>query len=70
MKLASLKHRRDGKLILVSRDLTQAVDASDIALTLQDALDEWEPCRHFFRHVMKRSMITAPPVASPYSSRL
>lgn len=42
MKLASLKHRRDGKLILVSRDLTQAVDASDIALTLQDALDEWE----------------------------
>ncbi|KKD58105.1 2-keto-4-pentenoate hydratase [Grimontia sp. AD028] len=42
MKLASLKHRRDGKLILVSRDLTQAVDASDIALTLQDALDEWD----------------------------
>ncbi|WP_407331969.1 fumarylacetoacetate hydrolase family protein [Enterovibrio sp. 27052020O] len=41
MKLASLKHRRDGKLILVSRDLTQAVDASDIALTLQDAIDEW-----------------------------
>ncbi|WP_394213254.1 fumarylacetoacetate hydrolase family protein [Enterovibrio calviensis] len=42
MKLASLKHRRDGKLILVSRDLTQAVDASDIAFTLQDALDEWD----------------------------
>ncbi|WP_325894022.1 fumarylacetoacetate hydrolase family protein [Grimontia sp. NTOU-MAR1] len=42
MKLASLKHRRDGKLILVSRDLTQAADASDIALTLQDALDEWD----------------------------
>ncbi|WP_028024511.1 fumarylacetoacetate hydrolase family protein [Enterovibrio calviensis] len=41
MKLASLKHRRDGKLILVSRDLSQAVDASDIAFTLQDALDEW-----------------------------
>ncbi|MDD1783814.1 fumarylacetoacetate hydrolase family protein [Enterovibrio sp. ZSDZ35] len=42
MKLASLKHRRDGKLILVSRDLSQAVDASDIAYTLQDALDEWD----------------------------
>ncbi|AMG30836.1 FAA hydrolase family protein [Grimontia hollisae] len=41
MKLASLKHRRDGKLILVSRDLRQAVDASDIAPTLQDALDDW-----------------------------
>ena len=42
MKLASLKHRRDGKLIIVSRDLRQAVDASDIAKTLQDALDDWD----------------------------
>ncbi|WP_025738534.1 fumarylacetoacetate hydrolase family protein [Salinivibrio socompensis] len=41
MKLASLKHGRDGKLILVSRDLTQAVHADDIAPTLQAALDNW-----------------------------
>ncbi|WP_434355678.1 fumarylacetoacetate hydrolase family protein [Parasalinivibrio latis] len=41
MKLASLKHQRDGKLILVSRDLVQAVSADDIALTLQVALDNW-----------------------------
>ncbi|MFT2110398.1 fumarylacetoacetate hydrolase family protein [Marinomonas sp. 2405UD68-3] len=42
MKLASLKHGRDGKLILVSRDLSMAVDATDIAPTLQSALDDWD----------------------------
>lgn len=41
MKLASLKHGRDGKLVVVSRDLARAVDASDIAATLQAALDDW-----------------------------
>jgi fumarylacetoacetate (FAA) hydrolase len=41
MKLASLKHGRDGKLVLVSRDLAQAVDAAHIAPTLQAALDDW-----------------------------
>ncbi len=42
MKLASLKDGRDGQLVIVSRDLTEAVDASDIAPTLQAALDEWD----------------------------
>ena len=42
MKLASLKHGRDGKLVIVSRDLTKAVDAQDIAPTLQAALDNWK----------------------------
>ena len=42
MKLASLKHGRDGRLVLVSRDLTRAVDASDIAPTLQIALETWD----------------------------
>jgi fumarylacetoacetate (FAA) hydrolase len=41
MKLASLKHGRDGALIIVSRDLSRAADASAIAPTLQDALDDW-----------------------------
>lgn len=44
MKLASLKHGRDGRLVLVSRDLRRAVDATHIAPTLQAALDEWERC--------------------------
>ena len=42
MKLASLKDGRDGQLVIVSRDLVTAVDASDIAPTLQAALDEWD----------------------------
>ena len=42
MKLASLKQRRrDGRLVVVSRDLTRATDAGVIAPTLQDALDDW-----------------------------
>ena len=42
MKLASLKHGRDGHLVIVSRDLKTAVDAGEIAQTMQDALDNWE----------------------------
>jgi fumarylacetoacetate (FAA) hydrolase len=41
MKLASLKHGRDGRLVLVSRDLSRCCDAGDIAPTLQAALDDW-----------------------------
>ncbi len=41
MKLASLKSGRDGQLVVVSRDLTQCAPASDIAATLQAALDDW-----------------------------
>ena len=42
MKLASLKGGRDGQLVVVSRDLAYAADASAIAKTLQSALDDWE----------------------------
>jgi fumarylacetoacetate (FAA) hydrolase len=42
MKLASLKSGRDGRLVVVSRDLTRATDATHIAPTLQAALDRWE----------------------------
>jgi fumarylacetoacetate (FAA) hydrolase len=41
MKLASLKGGRDGRLVVVSRDLTRAVTANHIAPTLQAALDDW-----------------------------
>jgi fumarylacetoacetate (FAA) hydrolase len=41
MKLASLKSGRDGELVVVSRDLTRAVSAADIAPTLQAAMDDW-----------------------------
>lgn len=42
MKLSTLKdHSRDGRLLVVSRDMAWAVDASDIAATLQDAIEHW-----------------------------
>lgn len=42
MKLATLKNgTRDGKLVVVSRDLTRLTDASFLAPTLQAALDDW-----------------------------
>lgn len=41
MKLASLKHGRDGQLVVVSRDLTRAAHAQAVAPTLQAALDDW-----------------------------
>ena len=41
MKLASLKGGRDGRLVVVSRDLTHAADASAVAPTLREALDDW-----------------------------
>ncbi|WP_028300934.1 fumarylacetoacetate hydrolase family protein [Oceanospirillum beijerinckii] len=41
MKLATLNQGRDGQLVVVSRDLSQAVVVADIAPTLQAALDNW-----------------------------
>ncbi|WP_432767737.1 MAG: fumarylacetoacetate hydrolase family protein [Sphingopyxis sp.] len=41
MKLASLKHGRDGRLVVVSDDLAWYADAGAIAPTMQAALDEW-----------------------------
>jgi fumarylacetoacetate (FAA) hydrolase len=46
MKLASLKtpDSRDGQLCVVNRALTHAVTVTDIAPTLQYALDHWDRC--------------------------
>lgn len=42
MKLATLKHTsRDGRLVVVSRDMTRALDASAVAPTLQHAIENW-----------------------------
>jgi fumarylacetoacetate (FAA) hydrolase len=41
MKLASLKHGRDGRLIVVSGDLARAATVPGVAATLQQALDDW-----------------------------
>ncbi|MFZ9395130.1 MAG: fumarylacetoacetate hydrolase family protein [Erythrobacter sp.] len=43
MKLATLDNgTRDGKLVVVSKDLTRYCEAGNIAPTLQAALDDWE----------------------------
>lgn len=41
MKLGSLKHGRDGLLVIVDRSLQQYVPATEVAPTLQAALDDW-----------------------------
>jgi len=41
MKLASVKSGRDGRLCVVSRDLTKAVEVPQIAATLQAAIENW-----------------------------
>lgn len=44
MKLASLKGGRDGRLFVVSKDLSRCADASAVAPTMQAALDAWDAC--------------------------
>ena len=43
MKLATYKNgSRDGRLLVVSRDLTYAVDAAGVAPTMQSLVEDWE----------------------------
>ncbi len=48
MKLASLKEGRDGRLVIVSRDLTRYADA---AASLQVALDNWDEAAPELREI-------------------
>jgi fumarylacetoacetate (FAA) hydrolase len=52
MKLASLQDTsRDGTLIVVSRDLTRAVQVPSIAKTLQQAIEQWDRVRPLLQDV-------------------
>jgi len=42
MKLASMPHGRDGRLVLVSKDLAWYTPADHLVPTLQAALDDWD----------------------------
>lgn len=44
MKLASLKRGRDGRLVVVNKNLSRAIEVPEIASTLQQALDDWANC--------------------------
>ena len=45
MKLASINQGRDGQLIVVDNQMQRYVSATDIAPTLQAALDNWDNCK-------------------------
>jgi fumarylacetoacetate (FAA) hydrolase len=74
MKLASLKHKRDGKLMIVDQKLERATDASDIAPTLQATLDDWQkhaPKLQDRAEALARNTVTTIPfVAADYASPL
>jgi fumarylacetoacetate (FAA) hydrolase len=55
MKLASLKSGRDGRLVVVSKDLTRFLPADDIATTLQAALDNWSTVRPALQSLAERT---------------
>jgi fumarylacetoacetate (FAA) hydrolase len=55
MKLASLKSGRDGRLVVVSRDLARFLPADEVAATLQAALDNWSAARPALQHLADRA---------------
>jgi fumarylacetoacetate (FAA) hydrolase len=62
MKLASLKHGRDGRLVIVSEDLTRFTDATRIAPTMQAALDDWDHAEPHLRELARSLEVGAAPV--------
>ena len=54
MKLASLKGGRDGRLVVVGRDLARALPVPEIAPTLQAALDDWAAVEPRLREAAER----------------
>jgi fumarylacetoacetate (FAA) hydrolase len=54
MKLASLKGGRDGRLAVVSHDLSRYALADETAGTLQEALDNWATCESRLRKIAQR----------------
>ncbi len=62
MKLASLNEGRDGRLVVVSKDLTRYTDAGRIALTLQAALDDWDAAEPGLRELAQSLEVGSAPV--------
>lgn len=44
MKLASMKSGRDGRIVVVNKAMHPYVSVTEIALTLQNTLDNWSAC--------------------------
>ena len=55
MKLASLKNNtRDGQLVVVNKDLSQAVAVTDVAHTMQQLMDNWSELSPKLEAIYKR----------------
>jgi len=67
MKLASLKHGRDGRLVVVSRDLSRCAPADTIAPTLQAALDDWAAAEPQLRAAFE-ALEADPAAAQPFEA--
>lgn len=62
MKLATLRNgSRDGKLVVVSTDLTHYLDAAAIAPTLQAALDDWATAAPKLEALAQALLLGVPP---------
>jgi fumarylacetoacetate (FAA) hydrolase len=53
VKLATVRGGRDGRLVVVSRDLSRCVSAARVAPTLQAALDDWAIARPALEAIAK-----------------
>jgi len=51
MKLACLKSGRDGRLVVVNKAMNRYVSVTEIAPTLQNALDNWSTCGPSLRKI-------------------
>ena len=51
MKLASLKNGRDGRLVVVNKTMNRYTTVTEIAQTLQSALDNWSVCEPRLREI-------------------
>ncbi len=69
MKLATFNDgSRDGRLLVVSRDLGQAVDASGIVATLQAALENWPQVEADLQHLYQPPRSTLFPYTTLFRS--
>ncbi len=70
VKLATLRTSAiDGELIVVSRDLASRVLATDIALTLQVALDDWASMRPRLEERFERLQDGSAPGIEPFAAQ-
>ncbi|HEY4943420.1 MAG TPA: fumarylacetoacetate hydrolase family protein [Rhizomicrobium sp.] len=69
MKLASLRHGRDGRLAVVAKDLKTYVAVPEIAATLQKALDDWARTAPKLTEVYERLSTGAVNDALPFDSQ-